>query len=145
MLTVRSKGLLLNLSQVWASVSYVFVALDFFIQAFFVTLSDRMETGHDPKALLNWLSSYDHGSAHHRLLCQRAEGTGMWILQNTQLSQWWESTSASIWCSGIRMYPSAFHLSRILTNNVTLSGSRKDNIDVRNALFPLVAPLLTSG
>src|ERR1700739_4376648 len=89
-----------------------------------ILLSDKnMKPGYAPEGLLNWLSSYDHGSAHHRLLSRRAKGTGTWILQNTQLNQWWESARASIWCSGIRMYPTfLFHISGLIVRSLAGAG-----------------------
>jgi hypothetical protein len=89
--------------------------------------------GNALKEFLDRLSSYDHGSAHHHLLSKRQEGTGMWILQNAEFTKWWESTSASIWCSGIRMHSSALYCLQIRAYDQQLSGSGKDDTDVRYA------------
>jgi hypothetical protein len=106
-------------------------------------MTDGDGSGNASKEFLDWLSSYDHGSAHHRRLSKRQEGTGTWILQNEELNIWWESTSASIWCSGIRMHSIIFS-SQTGADDKELSGSRKDNIDARHALSLFTILPLTS-
>jgi hypothetical protein len=58
----------------------------------------------DPRSLLEWISTYDYSTAHHRLSKQRQQNTGGWILETPEFRKWFDGRESScLWCSGIRM------------------------------------------
>ena len=64
-------------------------------------LQDRQEAESIQK-VVDWFSPLSFGDQHNDVLSRRCEGTGKWLFETREASEWLTSAGkASLWCSGI--------------------------------------------
>jgi hypothetical protein len=60
------------------------------------------------QTLLRWLSNMSLDTAQQDYLDnweKRHEGTGKWILRTQEFCDWFEGRNKTLWCRGMRIYP----------------------------------------
>ena len=65
---------------------------------------DRLNRGQDDQerlAILNWLTTIEHGPRQQSLTDQREPGTGQWLLESTEYRVWRDTTGQTLFCYGI--------------------------------------------
>jgi hypothetical protein len=56
------------------------------------------------KAILQWLTSYDHAAKHHGIIKNRQQGTGTWLLESDAYHNWLSNTDSQgqrVLCTGL--------------------------------------------
>ena len=64
-------------------------------------IQDRLEA-EAVQNIVDWFSPLSFGDRHNDILSRRCEGTGNWLFETSEVSEWFLSPEkASLWCSGI--------------------------------------------
>ena len=61
---------------------------------------------HRPQELANWISQLNFNEQQDAAFGRRTKGTGIWLLQSPEFTDWVGGKSRVLWCPGKRMFPS---------------------------------------
>jgi Cdc6-like AAA superfamily ATPase len=61
----------------------------------------RYQVDHEQKAILDWLTPFDYFSQQHDIIKQREAGTGQWLLDSAEFTNWIGTNRQTLFCPGI--------------------------------------------
>jgi hypothetical protein len=57
------------------------------------------------RAMMQWLSPVDPYENHEAAISAQHEGSGNWLLESKEFTDWYQAKNSFLWLSGFRTFP----------------------------------------
>lgn len=124
-LTADEATLLVNIQDLTTSLQATAQNIDYKITILADDVRSRDFDG-EHRAMMQWLSPVDPCENHEAAISAHQEGTGTWILESKEFTEWYQAKSLFLWVSGFPGAGKTILLSRVVAH---LTRYREDTFD----------------